>query len=46
MDDMTVRRAMEQGQSNNGLEGCTLVRLPNYKDYYNCAERDSKRMKR
>lgn len=45
LDDMTVQRAMEQGQSNNGLEGCTLVRLPNYKDYYNCAERDSKRMK-
>lgn len=46
MDDMTVRRAMEQGQSNNGLEGCTLVRLPNYRDYYNCTERDSKRMAR
>jgi len=45
LDDMTVRRAMEQGQSNNGLEGCVLVRLPNYRDYYNCGERDSKRMK-
>lgn len=39
MDQMTVERAMQQMKPGGSMDGCELVRLPGYKDYYDCTDR-------